>query len=84
MSPFKTLDRDSAQWQPLIQDRQLLAWLVKVPSEQEQLRARQIAAVQINKLEELWKVTTCIFSDLSKCDFLVGMLVNRQILQAYL
>ncbi|XP_064619137.1 regulator of nonsense transcripts 1-like isoform X2 [Lineus longissimus] len=46
---------DSAQWQPLIQDRQLLAWLVKVPLEQEQLRARQIAAMQINKLEELWK-----------------------------
>lgn len=29
---------------------------MKIPSEQEQLRARQIAAQQINKLEELWKV----------------------------
>jgi len=29
---------------------------VKIPSEQEQLRARQITAQQINKLEELWKV----------------------------
>ena len=47
--------RDPSQWQPLIQDRQFLAWLVKVPSEQEQLRARQISAQQINKLEELWK-----------------------------
>ena len=27
-----------------------------VPSEQEQARARQISAAQINKLEELWKV----------------------------
>ena len=26
-----------------------------MPSEQEQLRARQISAQQINKLEELWK-----------------------------
>ena len=39
----------------MIQDRQFLQWLVKVPSEQEQLRARQISAQQINKLEELWK-----------------------------
>lgn len=48
---------DATQWQPLIQDRQLLSWLVKVPSEQEQLRARQVTAAQINKLEELWKET---------------------------
>ena len=49
-------NRDPSQWQPLIQDRQFLPWLVKVPSEQEQLRARQVSAQQINKLEELWKV----------------------------
>jgi len=48
--------RDASQWQPLIQDRCFLSWLVKVPSEEEQLRARQITAQQINKLEELWKV----------------------------
>lgn len=46
---------DLSQWQPLIEDRSFLPWLVKIPSEQEQLRARQIAAQQINKLEELWK-----------------------------
>ena len=39
----------------MIQDRKFLQWLAKVPSEQEQLRARQISAQQINKLEELWK-----------------------------
>ena len=50
------INRDPSQWQPLIQDRQFLPWLVKVPSEQEQLRARQVSAQQINKLEELWKV----------------------------
>lgn len=29
----------------------------QIPSEQEQLRARQISAQQINKLEELWKTS---------------------------
>lgn len=48
--------RDPDQWKPLISDRSFLAWLVKVPQEQEQLRARQVTAPQINKLEELWKV----------------------------
>ena len=28
---------------------------MQIPSEQEQLRARQISAQQINKVEELWK-----------------------------
>uniref|UniRef100_H3BXI3 ATP-dependent helicase RENT1 n=1 Tax=Tetraodon nigroviridis TaxID=99883 RepID=H3BXI3_TETNG len=54
-SSLKDINWDSSQWQPLIQDRCFLSWLVKIPSEQEQLRARQIAAQQINKLEELWK-----------------------------
>ena len=49
--------RDPSQWQPLIQDRCFLTWLVKIPSEQEQLRARQITAQMINRLEELWKVS---------------------------
>ncbi len=35
--------------------RMFLSWLVKVPSDAEQLRARQISAQQINHLEELWK-----------------------------
>ncbi|KAK0151478.1 Regulator of nonsense transcripts 1 [Merluccius polli] len=54
-SSLKDIHWDSAQWQPLIQDRCFLSWLVKIPSEHEQLRARQITAQQINKLEELWK-----------------------------
>lgn len=60
-SSLKDINWDSSQWQPLIQDRCFLSWLVKIPSEQEQLRARQITAQQINKLEELWKVrSTCM------------------------
>mmetsp|Transcript_4499 Transcript_4499/g.6958 ORF Transcript_4499/g.6958 Transcript_4499/m.6958 type:complete len:1165 (+) Transcript_4499:182-3676(+) len=52
---LKDMNWDLKQWQPLIDDRCFLPWLVKVPTEQEQLRARQISAQQINKLEELWK-----------------------------
>lgn len=59
-SSLKDINWDSSQWQPLIQDRCFLSWLVKIPSEQEQLRARQITAQQINKLEELWKVCVCV------------------------
>lgn len=46
---------DLAQWQPLVSDRCFLPWLVKVPDDSDQMRARQITAVQINRLEELWK-----------------------------
>ncbi|XP_024357532.1 regulator of nonsense transcripts 1 homolog [Physcomitrium patens] len=52
---LKDMNWDLSQWLPLINDRCFLDWLVKVPSEQEQLRARQISAQQINKVEELWK-----------------------------
>uniref|UniRef100_A0A0V0J7I1 Regulator of nonsense transcripts 1 n=1 Tax=Schistocephalus solidus TaxID=70667 RepID=A0A0V0J7I1_SCHSO len=51
----KDMHWDPTQWQPLIQGRQFLSWLVKVPSEEEQAKARQISAQQINRLEELWK-----------------------------
>ncbi|CAH8444287.1 unnamed protein product [Dicrocoelium dendriticum] len=46
---------DPAQWQPIIQSRQFLSWLVKVPSEEAQAKARQISAQQINRLEDIWK-----------------------------
>ncbi|CAG8486864.1 9789_t:CDS:10, partial [Acaulospora colombiana] len=63
----KDMNWDTSQWLPLIDDRCFLPWLVKVPSEQEQLRARQITAHQINKLEELWKDNTeATLEDLEK------------------
>ena len=34
--------RDPSQWQPLINDRCFLPWLVKIPSEEDQMRARQV------------------------------------------
>ncbi|KAI8808207.1 UPF1 regulator of nonsense transcripts-like protein [Cladochytrium replicatum] len=51
----KDMNWDLTQWLPLIDDRCFLPWLVKVPTEQEQLRARQITAAQISKVEEMWK-----------------------------
>ncbi|KJH51571.1 hypothetical protein DICVIV_02204 [Dictyocaulus viviparus] len=43
------------EWKPLIHERQLLSWIVNVPSEQAQLRARHITAAQASRLEDLWK-----------------------------
>ena len=43
------------QWMTLIEDRSFLSLLVKVPSEKDQLRSRQITTQQINKLEEMWR-----------------------------
>ncbi|KAK9694068.1 RNA helicase (UPF2 interacting domain) [Popillia japonica] len=64
---LKDMNWEQDQWKPLISDRCFLTWLVKIPSEQEQLRARQISAQQINKLEELWKENVdATFQDLEK------------------
>ncbi|XP_028912437.1 regulator of nonsense transcripts 1-like isoform X2 [Ornithorhynchus anatinus] len=66
-SSLKDINWDSSQWQPLIQDRCFLSWLVKIPLEQEQLRARQITPQQMNKLEELWKENPSVtLEDLEK------------------
>ena len=54
-SNSKDVSWDHSKWKPLIEDRSFLPWLVKVPTEAEQLRARKIGAAQINKLEEMWK-----------------------------
>jgi regulator of nonsense transcripts 1 len=64
---LKDMNWDPEQWKPLISDRCFLPWLVKIPTEQEQLRARQINAATINKLEELWKENSdALISDLEK------------------
>ena len=47
--------------------RSFLSWLVKVPSENEQTRARQVTAPQITKLEDLWRDNpSADFDDLGK------------------
>lgn len=48
-------------------DRSFLPWLVKVPSEQDQVRARQVTPQQIGRLEELWRDNVdATFQDLEK------------------
>ncbi|XP_059487209.1 regulator of nonsense transcripts 1 [Neocloeon triangulifer] len=66
-SSLKDMNWDQEQWKPLIADRCFLSWLVKNPSERDQMRARQISAQQINKLEELWKENAeATYQDLEK------------------
>ncbi|XP_065222848.1 regulator of nonsense transcripts 1-like [Planococcus citri] len=52
---LKDVNRYQEQWKPLIEDRCFVSWLVKIPDDQLQLRARQVTSAQIAKLEELWK-----------------------------
>lgn len=51
---LKDMGWDLTQWSPLIEDRSFLQWLVKIPSEKDQIRARQISTSQIIKLEDAW------------------------------
>jgi regulator of nonsense transcripts 1 len=52
---LKDMDWELSQWHPLIQDRQFLNWLIKTPSDEELLAAREITITDMGKLEELWK-----------------------------
>ncbi|KAJ2458384.1 ATP-dependent RNA helicase [Coemansia sp. RSA 2424] len=45
---------DATQWQPLIHDRQLINWLVRVPSVQAQQKANTVNSQQIRSFEEMW------------------------------
>ena len=51
----RDINWDTSQWSAIIDDRQFLSWLVKIPSETEQLRAKQMSMAQISKLEDLWR-----------------------------
>ncbi|PHH54451.1 Regulator of nonsense transcripts 1 -like protein [Ceratocystis fimbriata CBS 114723] len=46
---------DITKWQPLIEDRTFLPWLVHLPSEEEKMRSRHITNDQMSSLEALWK-----------------------------
>jgi regulator of nonsense transcripts 1 len=48
-------DWDLSQWQPLIEERALLNWLVKFPGEAEVSRSRLVSTAMITRLEETWK-----------------------------
>lgn len=51
----KDMNWDTSKWQPLIEDRSFLPWLVNPPTDQEQMRARHLSPQVIAKLEEMWK-----------------------------
>jgi regulator of nonsense transcripts 1 len=51
----KDMSWDISRWQPLIEDRSFLNWLVQPPTDAEQLRARHLTPPMMAKLEEMWK-----------------------------
>jgi regulator of nonsense transcripts 1 len=60
---------DLAMWEPLIQDRAFLPWLVPPPGETESSRARHITPSQINALEMLWRTAPAAsFGDLLRAE----------------
>ena len=61
--------RDKENWSPLITDWCFLSWLVKIPSEKDQARARQVTTPQIRMLEDLWKENSAAtLEDLEKLE----------------
>lgn len=58
---------DTTRWEPLIEERAFLSWLVSPPSEAEQLRARHLSTNTVSKIEEMWKdEPTATIADLDK------------------
>ncbi|KAI0277721.1 ATP dependent helicase [Russula aff. rugulosa BPL654] len=73
----KDISWNAALWAPLIDERSFLSWLVKPPSETEQLRSRQISFQQINRLEDLWRENSkATLEDLEKPGNIFGPLVK--------
>lgn len=54
-SSNKDMNWDVSRWEPLIEERAFLPWLVSPPSDAELLRARHLTASTIATLEERWK-----------------------------
>ncbi len=54
MPSNKDMNWDTSRWQPLIEDRSFLPWLLAAPTDTEQLRARHLTPQVMAKLEELW------------------------------
>ena len=52
---LEDMDWDLPQWQPLLEDKCLLPWLVRQPDDGELRRARPVSVSQIIKLEDMWK-----------------------------
>ncbi|KAK4670216.1 ATP-dependent RNA helicase [Podospora pseudopauciseta] len=66
-SSAKDMSWDVSRWQPLIEDRSFLNWIVSPPTDAEQLRARHLTPPMIAKLEEMWKeAPSATVADLEK------------------
>lgn len=66
---------DLSLWQPIVEDRCFLQWLVKQPTQRELDRARPITAEQITALETLWRTKPeATLEDLNKPDVAEGAL----------
>ncbi|CRG94113.1 regulator of nonsense transcripts, putative [Plasmodium gallinaceum] len=60
----KMKDWNLKKWQPLIEDRSFLDWLVNIPSTEEAEKKGKLAtSYNVNKLEELWKNKKDIYID---------------------
>jgi len=69
----KNADWNPSEWKPLINERILLDWLLKVPSDAASERACQITVSQINRLEERWKEDpTATLEDLDYIEYDIG------------
>ena len=67
--PESEYDWDTSKWAPLVQEKEIVSWLVSKPSEAEALRSRPCSVVQINRLEELWRTNPdATFADTLKSE----------------
>ena len=57
-SSNKDMSWDVSRWQPLIEERAFLPWLVALPPDTEQLRARHLSPSMMTKMEDIWKEDT--------------------------
>ncbi|EUD67514.1 hypothetical protein C922_02220 [Plasmodium inui San Antonio 1] len=61
---IKIKDWDLSKWQPVIEDRCLLEWLVNIPTAEEaERKGKRTTSYNVNKLEELWKNKKDVYID---------------------
>ncbi|CAA9987685.1 regulator of nonsense transcripts, putative [Plasmodium knowlesi strain H] len=61
---IKMKDWDLNKWQPVIEDRCLLEWLVNIPTAEEaERKGKRTTSYNVNKLEELWKNKKDVYID---------------------
>lgn len=66
MNSPKGMDWDIESWSPLISERSILPWLVQMPNEKLEARARKLDVGKIQKLEGFWKsgVENCTLDEI--------------------